>query len=249
MNLQDIIKVPYSTRPHMSRNTGPVFNTNPDTFYIEQKSHQIKLFGDNLFGATSEAVNSNLVRKISIALDQKETDTIVDLALNFEEDIAIMYNGILSAICFCFPSSWIPKSALGKTLEQIHRPVADGDYLRQASSKLSRTMADPVLGSFRRCVWTITPVPFLSCYPEVLKHYKGHQPNIDNLYFRKEIQTTMPLADGITSVFFVKVEVNPLKLYWNDHKELILSSINSMTDSVLEHKNLVGIKDYLNRLE
>ena len=248
MNIQHIIKVPYTTRPHMTKNDGPSYNLSPDSAYIEQKHQQLRLFGENLYGVTDQARTGNLVQRVSVYLGKHPTNHIQDLALTLEEDFAIMYNGVLSAICFCFPSSWTPKTALGKTLTEIHGPVADGDYLRQASARLAKTMTDPVLGSFKRYVWTITQVPSLSSYPAIAAHYRGEELDFNSLYFRMETQTTLPLPDGATSLFFVKINVCPLKEVWSESGNIILESINSMSNNILEYKNLIGIKEYLNNM-
>jgi len=46
----------------------------------------------------------------------------------------------------------------------------------------------------------------------------------------------------------VKVDMHPLSLVWEDRskRELLLESINSMTASTLEYKNLQRIKEILN---
>lgn len=230
----------------MGKNTGDVFNRLPGVYYIEQKRKQLQEYHDDLFGMSIDCASKKLISKAEEFLGKKVTGDIVDFAMNFEEDIAIMHDGVLNAICFCFPSSWIPKSAIGKTLEQIHKPVADGDHLRRVSSKLSKTMADPVLGSFRRYVWAITKVPELSNHPNTKKKYKDIELSFSNLFFRLETQTTMPLKDGSTSLFFVKVEVVPLREVWNP---IILNSINSMSSDVLDYKNMREIKHLLNENE
>ena len=67
----------------------------------------------------------------------------------------------------------------------------------------------------------------------------------DNLYFRVETQTSAPIDDE-TSIFFIKIEVLPLKEVWSKN---ILESINSMSDNILNYKGLVEIKDLLNRMK
>lgn len=245
MNIEEIIKVPYTTQPRMFRNEGEVFNRHPNPDYIRQKKHQLELFGSDLYGSTYENVTNQLVRRASSYLGKPITGSIIDLALEFEEDIAIMHDGVLCAICFCFPSGWVPKNALGKSLEQIHRPVADGDHLRRVSHKLTQTMSDPVLGSFRRTVWTITKVPNLSCHPSIVDCYRDDSVDLKSLFFRWEEQTTFPFQDGKTSLFFVKVNVVPLISIWDEHKQLVKDSIDSMSDAVLQYKNLNNIKHYL----
>ena len=66
----------------------------------------------------------------------------------------------------------------------------------------------------------------------------------DSLYFRVETQTSTPI-DKNTSLFLIKVEVFPLRDIWDPK---ILDSINSMSESILNYKGLVEIKDLLNRM-
>jgi len=172
----------------MVKNVGPVFNKTPDPSYIQKKKKQLVLFAEDLVAVT----DPTLVEKVQEELGKPVDGNIVNLALELEEDIAIMKNGVLSAICFCFPSGWIPRTAIGKSLAEIHKPVADGDHLRSVSGKLTKTMADPVLGSFRRGVWTITKVPSLSCHPSIIDCYKNEEINLHTLFFRYEEQTDSP---------------------------------------------------------
>ena len=245
MNIEEIIKVPYTTQPRMSKNQGEIFNKSPDPKYIQAKKHQLELFNNELHGETYESVTNQLVRRASAYMGLPITGSIIDLSLQIEEDIAIMHNGILSSICFCFPSGWIPRTALGKTLAEIHSPVADGDHLRKVSDKLTRTMSDPVLGSFRRTVWTITKVPGLSCHPSIVDCYREDSIDLKSLFFRWEEQTTFPFQDCKTSLFFVKVNVVPLISIWDEHNELIKDAIDSMSDAVLQYKNLHEVKHFL----
>lgn len=241
------IQVPYTTRPQMTKNTGDLYNKNPNPVYLAEKRQELNRFGAGLWGHTHEAIVNQLVEKTSRFLGLSQCNNIVDLALNFEEDIAIMNNGILSAICFCFPSSWIPAERVGLSLTEIHAPVGDGSPLVLASDKLARTMADPVLGSFRRQVWTVTTNPKLSNHPQ----YKlDNEPcGVMDLYFRLETQTTAPLGDGQTSLFFVKVDVVPLSSIWDSYGTQIQQSINSMSDAVLDYKNLRKIRQVLNNVQ
>ena len=54
---------------------------------------------------------------------------------------------------------------------------------------------------------------------------------------------------GDCCLFFVKVDMHPLALVWEDEskRSLLLESINSMTASTLEYKNLHQVKEILNR--
>lgn len=238
--LIDFVKTPYTTGPNMIKNTGPIFNKTPDSSYMKAKVKElVQPYGNDLWGHTKECTDKNLVRAVAELLELEGSSNIVDLAMQLEEDIAIMYKGKLSAICFCFPSSWIPYERLGMELGEIHKPVADGDLLIKSSPKIAEIMCQQT--SMKRWVWTITNNPDLSNHPS--KKIDQLPKTIDDLYFRVETQTTMRVDDD-TSVFFVKVEVCPLREVWNQQ---ILDSVNSMTDAVLTYKNLHHIKTLLNQ--
>lgn len=247
MRIENIIQVPYTTRPHMVKNDLPIFNSQPCQKIIDQKHQQLDIYDQSLYGVTTQAHAMGLVSTVSSYLGKSPTHDIKELALQFEEDLAILYNGILNAICFCFPSSWIPGSKLGQSLQEIHSPVADGFALIKASPKIAQTISNYQQGSFRRSVWTISKVPGLSNFPNENLKYLDTEIDLDHLYFRTELQTTCPLPDNSTGVFFVKVQVTPLKNLWPEYRNLILASLNSMSDSVLKYKNLNEIKNYLNK--
>lgn len=239
---QDIIKVPYLTVPSMQRYYGPLYNSKPDILIINEKKEELEKYNTNLFGSLPGY--DSIVNKVSALLCKTETNNIVDLALNFEEDIAILKDGKLISICFCFPSSWIPAQRLGLSLAEIHTPVADNEKLVAISSKIASTISSS--GPYRRYVWTITNNPKLSNYPSNQEHKSTA---IDNLYFRYEIQTTLPIIDENACVFFVKVSVVPLNEIWvnKTYRELIVQSINSMSDNILQYKKLTYIKELLNK--
>jgi len=247
MPIEFPVRVPYTTAPGMVRNTGAVFNCCPDKRILELKRQELIRHNKDLYAQTDLAANLRLVGR---ALEYCGLPTwygIQQLAMSLEEDIAIMHRGRLEAICFCFPSSWIPAERIGMELTRIHDPVADGDQLRRMSQRIAETMADPAQGSFRRHVWTISNSSNLSQHPAVKSELV---PNcIEDLWFRLETQTTAPLGDGVSSLFFVRVETKPLQHIWKDSEKrcTLLDSVNSMTDSVLTYKNLHLVKEILNK--
>lgn len=231
----DFVKTPYTTGPNMVRNIGPVFISPPDTDLIKKKKIEIEKYGTDLYG---QIENQENVIKRAAEYCNVYSNNIVDLALRLEEDVAVMHQGRLAAICFCFPSGFIPSERVGMSLSDIHRPVADGEQLVKASPGISEVMCKK--SSFRRYVWTITTNPDLSNHPDNKKETVPM--NLEELYFRWETQTTAKI-DNETSLFFVKVSVKPLKDIWN---KKILESVNSMSDAVLTYKNLHQIKKLLN---
>jgi hypothetical protein len=231
----DFVKVPYTTGPNMIKNTGPVFISHPSQEIIKQKKIELEKYGSDLWA--QEPRTEQIVKKAAEYCNVF-TDDIRDLALMLEEDVAVMNKGKLAAICFCFPSGFIPSERSGMLLGDIHKPVADGDQLIKASPGIARVMTEQP--SFRRWVWTVTNNPNLSNHPNEKIDTKSQ--TIDDLYFRWETQTTSRV-DNNTSLFFVKVDVVPLRTVWNQR---ILDSINSMSDAVLTYKNLHNIKRLLN---
>jgi len=230
----EFVKIPYSTGPNMVRNTGPVFISPPDRTILAQKKVELEKHSTDLWAQNDPRAVERAAKYCNVY-----TDNIVDLALRLEEDVAVMHKGQLAAICFCFPSGFIPSERIGMLLGDIHKPVADGDMLVRASPGISRVMCEHP--SFRRWVWTVTNNPNLSNHPD--NKIQTEPKTLDDLYFRWEGQTTASV-DKDTSLFFVQVNVVPLKEVWSTK---ILNSINSMSDSVLTYKNLHGIKKILNR--
>tara|TARA_B100001989_G_scaffold220726_1_gene173295 strand:+ start:501 stop:1217 length:717 start_codon:yes stop_codon:yes gene_type:complete len=237
MNI-DFIKVPFSNNPSMQKYDGPLFNVNPDKKYLFEKHLQFKKYGKDLFGQTEQYEHSDLNQKVSQTLGLEATESLLETAMQIEEDLAVMHNGKLEAICFCFPSGWIPGNELKADLSKLHQPVADNELLLKSSKKLAQHMNKQTI---RRWVWNITTVPGLSNHPSEERPLLN---DFENLYFRLETQISTPL-DEFSSLFLVKVNVVPLKDLWDD---VILESINSMSDSVINYKNLAEIKNFLNKL-
>ena len=230
----DFVKVPYTTGPNMIRNVGPVFNQHPSQDIIRLKKQELEKFNKDLWAQQPdlEKIIEKAAQHCNVYSDQ-----IVDLALRLEEDVAVMHQGKLAAICFCFPSSFIPSERVGLHLSDIHKPVADGHQLVKSSSSIARVMCEQP--SFRRWVWTITNNPNLSNHP--LTKLSSIPSSIDDLYFRVETQTTAAVDEN-TSLFFVKVDVVPLREVWCRQ---ISESLDSMSDAVLTYKNLHHIKELL----
>lgn len=238
------IKVPYTTRPVMHRRTGPAFRQIADSNKIAIKELELQRHDKALWGALPLANDFGLVSRMASHCGKLATNSIVELALGFQEDIAILHRGRLVATCFCFPSGWIPIQKLGMTLSDIHKPVADSQDLVRMSDRLAQTMADPTLSGFERTVWTVTANPNLNNMPGAYPDYRAFR--MEDLYFRYEYQSTDCLDDGVTSLFFVDTNVVPLLTVWQDLGSRIQDSINSMTDTMLTYKNLHQIKKIIN---
>ena len=223
----------------MQKYSGNLINKLPRSKYIEEKINQLSLRESELCGETELFQKLQLLDKVSTLLEMEKFKTIKALSTEIEEDIAVMHKGRLEAISFCFPSGWIPTEALGQDFAFLHEPVADNDLLIKSSQKLSKYMCNHTI---QRWVWNVTTIEDLSNHPAISRPELN---SFDDLYFRLESQISAPI-DEDTSLFLVLVEVFPLNEVWNNS---ILKSINSMSESVLEYKNLIEIKKYLNSLK
>ena len=235
------VKAPYTVSADIVKYNGDAFNRHPDPSYLLQKKRELDAMGNDLAATADDAIP--LVQMMGKYCGLNNATDIRTIALACEEDLAILHKGKLVSICFCFPSGFVPAQKLGESFFGLHLPVADGDNLRASSEKVAAIISrDGAL--FRRHVWTVTSLPGLSQHPGYQRPVAA---GIDDLYFRTETQTTVGIA-GDCCLFFVKVDMHPLALVWEDQskRNLLLESINSMTASTLEYKNLHHIKEILN---
>jgi hypothetical protein len=235
---------PYTMRPNFKKLTGPLCNLRPSFSYLDEKYNELKSIKQpyGLWDSSSEAYHDEIVQKTAKHLGFT-ANNILELGFHLEEDIVIMHKGRIQACFVAFPSGWDPASKFMMTLEEIHKPVADGNELRQASSKIAEIMASGN-GPWCRTVWTISSTSKLSNHPV---YTKPEPTSIDDLYFRYEYQTFDTVEVGLTSVFLIKTVVVPFKEYVDtaEKKRIIKDSINSMSHEVLTYKNLHKIKELL----
>ncbi len=161
-----------------------------------------------------------------------------------EEDIGFIINGKLEAGFFASPTNWIPASKAGLDLMSVHAPVADNERLIRAMSGLSKAICGDYM--YRRWVWTIAPTNDRSMHPKYKSKWKPPE-TIDDLFLRVETQTTVPLVKDSAALFLVKVDIIPLLEVFDTHRDLVVNSINSMSENVLTYKNLHQIKNIINR--
>ena len=240
------VKVPYSTAPDIIKLKDDFSLTPISDATIEYKLKELELYSNDL---ADEIISEELFSCLNIITSKYNlplVSSIKDLALNVEEDIAILALGKVLAICFCSPSGFIPSQIVGKSFFEIHQPIPDSDLLLKMSAKMGSLLSDSTKGPHRRHVWTITANPSNNQHPSLKDKYAPKL--IDDLYFRTEVQTTVPLGDNIHALFSVKVSMIPLKEILNDNekKNIILASIDSMSEAMLEYKNLKTIKSILN---
>ena len=229
------VKVPYTVGPDIVKYEGPAFNAHPDPAYLAEKKKELTFNELQICGS----ISTDHLHHFNTFCGFDVNTTLPEICTRLEEDVAILKDGFLQSIGFCFPSGFYPTQKLGLSFFDMHLPVGDGETLRRSSEKVSALISKKDT-MFRRYVWTLTSLPSLSQLPS----YNRPVPQtINDLYFRTETQTTVGV-DGQICLFFVKVEMHPLQLVWEDpvKRQLIMESIHSMSDAVIAYKNLGLIK-------
>lgn len=235
------VKTPYTIGPDLVKLEGSFISQGIDPSIQAAKIRELELHGTALYGSTPAA--GKWIGQMSNYCQRNYTENLLELALQLDEDIAILKDGILEAICFCFPSSFMPHRLLQRNFFQLHEPVPENQQLNKATPNLVKHISQAGK-QFRRYVWTLSSLPGLSQFPSYTRPaVKG----IEDLYFRTESQSTVGLGEGVC-LFFVKVEMTPLAAIWEDREKrsAIVSSLNSMTEAVLEYKGLREIREVVN---
>ena len=96
--------------------------------------------------------------------------------------------------------------------------------------------------SFHRYTWGISPLSGYSNHP---LYEKPEIKNLKDLTFRVEHERTMTVKEGETAVFLIHVDTYPLMDVLETDSGLIIQAIDSMSESVLEYKNLVEVRELL----
>ena len=251
MNIKEIVQIPYTTSPRFTPIEFVKFKDYLQEAFEERLNEYNTLLGDMSF-ESDLAVEKKLVKKTSEALYTETFQDgsfvepykdIIEMGLEIPDDVIIMHKGKVEAAFVAMASSWNPRTVQGKTLEEVHQPVADNEMLLRASDGIWRSMTSGK--SFHRHVWGISPLKTLSNHP---RHKKPEIKNLDDLYFRVEHERTLTV-DEDTAAFFIDVEVLPLKTVFhlkNEYRDLIKDSINSMSENLLAYKNLEEVKEMIN---
>ena len=234
------VKVPYTVGPDIVKYEGAAFNAGPDPAYLLEKKRELALHETHI----CRTISNDYLHHLNAFCGFEVNTTLPDICIQLEEDLAILKDGHLHTIGFCFPSGFYPTQKLGLSFFDMHLPVGDGDTLRRSSEKVSALISKQD-AMFRRYVWTLTSLPSLSQLPS---YNKPTPQSINDLYFRTETQTTVGIGGDIC-LFFVKVEMHPLQLVWEDPEKrtLIVDSVNSMSEPVLNYKNLTQIQRIINQ--
>ena len=244
MNIKEIVQIPYTMNPRFKPVADVVLKEYTDDLYNE-RNFEFQTLADEMCFESDIAKKECLVEKTSRAMQLTDEPffDIIDMGLEIPDDVIIMHKGKVEAGFVAMASGWNPSEVAGMTLAEVHEAVADSEMLRKASDGIWRAMTSG--SSYERYTWGISPLGSLSNHPS------RHRPNfnkIDDLYFRVEHERTLTV-DKDTAAFFIDVEVMPLSTIFHlkeEYRSLIKDSINSMSENVLQYKNLVKVKELIN---
>ena len=248
---EHVIRNPFDMKPVFNTCEKPVFNANETDLEIQsQRKLELDNLGSNIWFETDVAVEEKLSEKTAAKLSLfnqpddyqlfTECNNIKDLGLAIEDDVVIMHKGKLEACFVAFPSSWNAGEKVGKSLAELHEPIADNEALLRASNGIMRAMTSGQ--SYHRYTWGISSLNGYSNHP---LYEKPEFDSLDNLTFRIEHERTMTVTEGTTAVFLIHVDTYPLKEVLKTDFGLIKGAIDSMTDSILEYKNLFKVKELM----
>ena len=249
---EHVIRNPFDMKPVFTNCEKPKFNANETDLEIQnQKLIELNNLGDNIWFETEIAQKEKLAERTAAKLSLfnqpndyqlfTECNNIKDLGLAIEDDVVIMHKGKLEACFVAFPSSWNAGDKVGKSLAELHEPIADNEALLRASDGIMRAMTSGQ--SYHRYTWGISSLDGYSNHP---LYEKPEFDSLDNLTFRVEHERTMTVTEGTTAVFLIHVDTYPLKEVLKTDFGLIKEAIDSMTDSILEYKNLFKVKELMN---
>ncbi len=177
-------------------------------------------------------------------------DPSLPLELVLAQDLAVLDLASLCVpwMCVCLPSGWAPEEKIGRTMAQIHAPVADSDALSNRWAHLARLVSAGQ--AWERQVWTISPSSRLDQHPH--RHAPAPWPDTADLsafagqcYLRSEYQTFFPVSDPAgrpsgQAVFTITVALQPLPDAARTPADALRlqQSLASMGDAVLQYKRL-----------
>jgi dimethylamine monooxygenase subunit A len=181
------------------------------------------------------------------------------LAEGLQEDFVILHDEAdamrTRCLSVCFPSNWSPAEKQGLDFGAIHAPVADNALLQAGG----RGIIDMAFRQARmlRHVWLLTPNGDLAQHPETRRtrwedalaaaDAAGGR-LIDQVFFRVERQTTLPLPALRRGVFFIRILVAPLAdvlAVAPARAGELCDALASMSEAVVAYRGMTAVRERL----
>jgi len=258
----NLISVPFRMRPGLVRLTPDAVHLTPlragSALHTEKSAiHQRGTSRRSAPGFDPTAALATIrTHALRAGVWPEDADTL-PLELQVEEDLVVLdtHTARVPWMCVSVPSRWAPEEKLGRTLPEIHQPVADGAALAAALPAILRVLATGA--HWERHVWTLTPSATYDQHPWRQPPANWSQAaTADELarqcHLRVERQTFIPIpgSDGGPSghaVFTIRVMVEPLVPTIQSAADALRlhDALASMSDAVLAYKNLAPARDRL----
>lgn len=165
-----------------------------------------------------------------------------DLLVMVERDGQLLFGGG----SVCFPNRWHLPSKLGRTLADVHSPVARlNEQLEQGvESFLDRLRPDR---SFWRLGWGIIDVPDGYAPPDETGPARPAGPHPADLFVRVERETLRRLPNTNCVLFTIRTYISPVTsvLGDKDSSAALASALAAMTSDVRDYKDLITLADPL----
>ncbi|MFW2354424.1 heme-dependent oxidative N-demethylase subunit alpha family protein [Hydrogenophaga sp.] len=229
--------------------------------YAADKAAVLRGLGPNALPGEAEPAVLQAIAQAYAAQTGVQLDATPEaLVGGMQEDFVVLHDepaGMRTRfLAVCFPSNWNPAEKLGLDFSAIHAPVADNGLL-QAGAHGIVDMAFRK-ASMLRHVWLLTPGADLSQHPDTRRtrwedalRQAAHSPSgrlLDQVNFRVERQTTLPLPALKRGVFFIRVMVcgllDVLAVAPGRAAEL-REALHSMTDAVVHYRGMLAVRERL----
>jgi hypothetical protein len=177
-------------------------------------------------------------------------DPSLPLELALEQDLAVLDLASASVpwMCVCVPSGWAPEEKVGRTLADMHAPVADSSALSDRWHHLAALVTAGQ--AWERQVWTISPSSRFDQHPH--RRTPAPWPDTDDpqqfaglCYLRSEHQTFFPVCEPAgqplgQAIFTISVALQSLPDAVRSAGDAMRlhQSLASMSDAVLHYKRL-----------
>lgn len=233
----------YSTLPNLKKiKAEEVFEKDRKESYLIQKEKKEALKNQIYHKEHNNPVNFNevcenfIVNNYPIKLNG---NNYLDIAKEIDEDLIIhrIENGedYTSSVHVCFPSHWLPEEKIGKSFNEIHKPVPMN---LQNSSKLVSAIING--GIFERYVWGVIYEKRYNSHPRFeSKKFNKQNPQVN---IKVERQVTVGFPEHQFCLFILRQYI--IEEHQIDKKAL-LNSIESMNYEQKKYKSLLDCEDLL----
>lgn len=137
-----------------------------------------------------------------------------------------------AALHVCAPSHWRPEEKIGQGYATTHAPVPGIERQKSAAPALVDVLVNR--GPFVRFTWGIAFDGRLNQHPELGKS----EFDPENLFFRVERQTLLPLPDLDAFVFGIRLYVTPLGELPPEKQLLLAEALESMSPEARDYKGI-----------